>query len=473
MKRKLLAMLLTLSMALSLLPLSALAAWQIGGKDVTDKGTTEIDGTTYHIVADQDNNQYYTFDALPATGTVQDKITYYSFNDLTTPAGTITWVDDVVETVTVSVTFAANGGSGTMEDVNLTAEQAGAYNAPACDFTAPTGYEFAGWLVDDATEAVAAGTALDLTGKTVVTLTAQWKAAEGTVVADAEATVTGDKVTATVQKVEGTSETTTTVIINATAQSDDSSAKVAEITLNASVVTTLKSAAALQTVVVNAGSVATVELPKEAINKITGTSGSTLKVDASQSAGTANSTKIAVELGNATLKNLITPIKVEVNISVSLTSPIVAFMKQGAPKPIRMWGSRVENGKVSFRTRHLSDFAVMEAKDTVPATIDVTPVNGAVASVDFHIEPGATVQVAYDLAKNGETIVGTSAGITGGADDTGLAHVQTSQRALSGGTATVKGIYAVDGELEFDNQTGWTFNRYELIESFDAVEESE
>ena len=50
----------------------------------------------------------------------------------------------IEETYTVS--FSANGGTGTMDDVT---DVSGEYTLPSCGFIAPEGQEFAGWLVDN------------------------------------------------------------------------------------------------------------------------------------------------------------------------------------------------------------------------------------------------------------------------------------------------------------------------------------
>ena len=86
---------------------------------------------------------------------------------LTTQAGTVS-VEIPVATYTVS--FNANGGTGTMADV--TGVPAGAYTLPANGFTAPAGKQFKGWSTD-ASGAVIAGTTYNVTGD--VTLYAIWE----------------------------------------------------------------------------------------------------------------------------------------------------------------------------------------------------------------------------------------------------------------------------------------------------------
>jgi len=72
---------------------------------------------------------------------------------------------------TYTVTFAANGGSGTMTDVN---NVSGEYTLPACGFTAPNGQRFKAWLVSGNEKSV--GDKITVTVNTIVT--AIWEAAE-------------------------------------------------------------------------------------------------------------------------------------------------------------------------------------------------------------------------------------------------------------------------------------------------------
>ena len=66
---------------------------------------------------------------------------------------------------TYTITFNANGGSGTMDAV--TVNKGEMYTLPACGFTAPEGKEFDGWNLG------AAGDQIEITADTE--LTAQWK----------------------------------------------------------------------------------------------------------------------------------------------------------------------------------------------------------------------------------------------------------------------------------------------------------
>ena len=75
-----------------------------------------------------------------------------------------------VEEVKYTVSFAAGeGGSGSMAAV---ADVKGEYELPACTFTAPQGYEFAGWKVNGQGETLAAGAKIQVTADTQ--LVAQW-----------------------------------------------------------------------------------------------------------------------------------------------------------------------------------------------------------------------------------------------------------------------------------------------------------
>ena len=77
------------------------------------------------------------------------------------------WED--IPAVTYTVSFDANGGSGSMADVT---EVSGTYTLPACTFTAPAGKQFKGWAAS-ASGAVIAGTSIEVTANT--TLYAVWE----------------------------------------------------------------------------------------------------------------------------------------------------------------------------------------------------------------------------------------------------------------------------------------------------------
>ena len=83
----------------------------------------------------------------------------------------ITWeVDgDAPQPTTYTVSFDANGGTGTMADVTT----ASPYTLPNCAFTAPEGQEFDYWAVDGDEGMYDPGDEYELTGDT--TFVAQWK----------------------------------------------------------------------------------------------------------------------------------------------------------------------------------------------------------------------------------------------------------------------------------------------------------
>ena len=78
------------------------------------------------------------------------------------------WED--IPVVTFTISFDANGGTGTMANVP---EIAGAYALPACAFVAPEGKEFVGWKVNGQGETLAAGETIQVTAN--VQLVAQWQ----------------------------------------------------------------------------------------------------------------------------------------------------------------------------------------------------------------------------------------------------------------------------------------------------------
>ena len=64
---------------------------------------------------------------------------------------------------TYTVSFAANGGTGTMADVTGIS---GEYTLPACTFTAPAGKQFKAWSVGGVEKAV--GDKITVTGETII-----------------------------------------------------------------------------------------------------------------------------------------------------------------------------------------------------------------------------------------------------------------------------------------------------------------
>ena len=96
---------------------------------------------------------------------------------------TVTW-----EGTDYTVSFAANGGSGTMADVN---NVSGEYTLPACGFTAPNGQRFKAWLVGGNEKAV--GDKITVTANT--TVTAVWE--DIPEIANISATVNGAEAGAT------------------------------------------------------------------------------------------------------------------------------------------------------------------------------------------------------------------------------------------------------------------------------------
>ena len=92
--------------------------------------------------------------------------------------------------LTYTVSFDANGGSGTMLDKT---DRFGAYNLPECSFTAPEGHEFKCWSVNGEEKAV--GIEIDITADT--TVKAIWKAKAYTITFD---TAGGSSISAITQE---------------------------------------------------------------------------------------------------------------------------------------------------------------------------------------------------------------------------------------------------------------------------------
>lgn len=88
-------------------------------------------------------------------------------------------VQVIEETYTVS--FSANGGTGTMSEVT---DVVGNYTLPNCSFVAPEGQEFAGWLVGN--QLYQPGQNINVNGN--VTVVAQWKDIETVIPSSSEPT---------------------------------------------------------------------------------------------------------------------------------------------------------------------------------------------------------------------------------------------------------------------------------------------
>ncbi len=179
-------------------------AWSVGGveKAVGDKITVTANTTITAVWEDIPVVTYtVSFDANGGTGTMAD-VTDVSgeytlpANGFTAPAGkqfkawsvggvekavgdkitvtantTVTAVWEDIPVVTYTVSFDANGGTGTMADVT---DVSGEYTLPANGFTAPAGKQFKAWSVGGVEKAV--GDKITVTANT--TVTAVWEAIE-------------------------------------------------------------------------------------------------------------------------------------------------------------------------------------------------------------------------------------------------------------------------------------------------------
>ncbi len=126
----------------------------VDGQGNTLKSETVKEGEAATAPADP-TREGYTFDGW-------DK----SFDNITADTTvTAKWKENAVAVETVTVSFDANGGSGTMAAV--TVEKGKSYKLPECTFTAPEGKEFDKW--SDGT----VGTTITVNDN--VTIKAQWK----------------------------------------------------------------------------------------------------------------------------------------------------------------------------------------------------------------------------------------------------------------------------------------------------------
>ena len=124
-----------------------------GANATTSGGATSQTGltgamTTVTYTANSGNkfpetsNLYTTTNGITVTRTSDTVVTVSG-----TPTANVNiTVPDAAAIPTYTVSFAANGGSGSMASVTVNAGST--YNLPACDFTAPTGKQFKAWSYD-------------------------------------------------------------------------------------------------------------------------------------------------------------------------------------------------------------------------------------------------------------------------------------------------------------------------------------
>lgn len=103
----------------------------------------------------------YELDTLTVTDADSSSVTVTD-NAFTMPASNVTVsatfkaVTDTPGPTTYTVTFNANGGSGSMDAVTVTAGES--YTLPSCGFTAPEGKQFKGWATAAGGEVISGGT---------------------------------------------------------------------------------------------------------------------------------------------------------------------------------------------------------------------------------------------------------------------------------------------------------------------------
>ncbi len=126
--------------------------WQVQGSE-----TKVQSGESYEITQD------VTFVAIWADNEVN--------GDNAAQAVNTENMDEELEAVKLTVSFGANGGTGTMNAV--TANKGSSYVLPENAFTAPNGKEFEGWKVNGQGDLLQPGASIKLT--TNIELVAQWK----------------------------------------------------------------------------------------------------------------------------------------------------------------------------------------------------------------------------------------------------------------------------------------------------------
>ena len=139
-------------------------------------------GTMINVIVDE--NETYTLPDCGFTAPENQEFVGWKVNDdesLRQPGYEITvtgnvtitamWKDkEVVPQPTYTVSFDANGGTGTMADVP---EISGEYTLPANGFTAPEGQGFAGWKINGEGDLLQPGDSIEVSSNVV--LVAQWE----------------------------------------------------------------------------------------------------------------------------------------------------------------------------------------------------------------------------------------------------------------------------------------------------------
>ncbi len=141
-----------------------LTASAMGGTAALDKTSAAAGETVTLTLAPATN---YRLASLTVTDADSNSVTTSgtgSTRTFTMPASNVT-VTPAWELITYTVTYAANGGSGTM--ANGTATSGVPFTLPACGYTEPANTVFKGWRVGG--EKYAAGDTCEITGDTTVT----------------------------------------------------------------------------------------------------------------------------------------------------------------------------------------------------------------------------------------------------------------------------------------------------------------
>ena len=111
-----------------------------------------------------------TVDPQNFKASVAGSYNFYVKKNKDADAGLNVYIVENAGSSTYTVSFNANGGSGTMDEVP---DQSGAYTLPSCGFTAPDSQEFAGWKANNEGATLSVGANYDLSAD--VTFYAQWQ----------------------------------------------------------------------------------------------------------------------------------------------------------------------------------------------------------------------------------------------------------------------------------------------------------
>lgn len=334
------------------------------------------------------------------------------------------------------------------------------------------GFKFTGWFEKDAQGELTAQPTWKYSADT--TVYAKWEGLEGTVettgTVDADNTVKIDSVTEITDSKQA--ETLVVSVTTAPAQTK------LNLEVSADIMKNVNTAVKLESEVIN------ITIPVEAAPN-DGSGKLEVKID-TQAAPASGSTKAAgtvkIEISGVPQagaeEQLKTPIVFSLNVEVTaavIPNPVVAYWNAARNAYVRSRGS-FRNGKATFSTRHLTEFAVVDASDVQQEVLAVTEKGtGSNAGVYVLAEADESVLAGYSFTYKDGSIGALGATYGGNTVDpeTGLTEFAGSMQAPAGGKIAVKTVLAGTGGFEWDDTNGFTFHPANLIAAYGSPDAPE